>query len=324
MFEGGLALYSDYFTQARTLLRWTGESQKPNGERLPEYTDTRKPAIERQIGSEVPIYPGLEQTKITAGLTLMRDRLGADHPLAKQILGGKTPQARAAELVAGTRLGDPAFRKQLLAGGAAAVKASTDPFIEIARLIEPRARELRTRYDNEVLAVERDAYAKIAQAVFATAGESAYPDATFTLRLSYGAVKGFVNENGQKITPFTQFRGLYARADQHGMKPPYKYPERWAKARSTLDLNTPYNFVTTNDIVGGNSGSPVINVRGELVGLIFDGNIQSLPGYFIYDGAVNRAVAVDVRGMTEALRKVYQAESLVSELTSAMATASVQ
>jgi hypothetical protein len=324
MFEGGLGVYSDYFTYARTLLRWTAESQKPNGERLPEYTDTRKAAIERQLGSEVPVYPGFERAKLTVGLTLMRDKLGADHPLVTQILAGKTPDARAAELVANTRLGDPAVRKQLLAGGAAAVAASTDPFIELARLVEPRARELRNKYDNEVIAVERDAYGKIAQAVFATEGESAYPDATFTLRLSYGAVKGFVNENGQTITPFTDIRGLYVRADQHGQKPPYKYPESWAKARSSLNLSTPYNFVTTNDIVGGNSGSPVINARGELVGLIFDGNIQSLPGYFVYDGGVNRAVAVDVRAMIEAMRKVYQAEALVSELLSAVAAPTVR
>jgi hypothetical protein len=318
MFEGGLALFSEYFTAARTVLRWSVESAKPNGERLPEYTDVRKPQLERQIGSDAPIYPGLEQARLTASLALMRDKLGADHPLATQILAGKTPDARAAELTAATALGDPAVRKALFAGGAAAVNASKDPFIELARLMEPRARELRTKYDDEVLAVERDAYAKIAQAVFATQGESAYPDATFTLRLSYGAVKSYI-EDGKRVEPFTQFRGLYVRGDEHGLKPPYKYPDSWAKARATLNLNTPFNFVTTNDIVGGNSGSPVINARGELVGLIFDGNIQSLPGYFIYDAAVNRAIAVDVRGMLEALRKVYQAETLVAELAGAVA-----
>ena len=318
MLEGGLALYTDYFTAARTLLRWSTESVKPSGDRLPEYAEVRKPQIERQIGSDAPVYPVLEKSRLTASLALMRDILGADHALAKQILDGKTPEARAEELVSATTLGDPAVRKALFAGGAAAVSASKDPFIELARLIEPRARELRKKYDDEVLAVERDAYAKIAQAVFATQGESAYPDATFTLRLSYGAVKPFV-DNGKKVEPFTQFRGLYVRADEHGMRPPYKYPESWAKARSTLNLNTPFDFVTTNDIVGGNSGSPVINARGELVGLIFDGNIQSLPGYFVYDGAVNRAVAVDVRGMIEALRKVYGAEALVGELAGAVA-----
>jgi hypothetical protein len=313
MFEGGLAFFSDYFTYARTILRWAEESQKPNGERLPEYIDPRKPQIERQIASETPVHPEFQKVRVTAGLSLMRDKLGAEHPLVRQILDGKTPEARAAELVDGTKLGDPAYRKQLFAGGVAAVKASTDPFIEMARLVEPRARELRVKYDNEVLAVERDAYAKIAQAVFATEGESAYPDATFTLRLSYGGVKSY-QDDGTRVAPFTEIRGLYARADQHGHKPPYNLPESWAKAKGKLNLTTPYNFVTTNDIVGGNSGSPVINARGELVGLIFDGNIQSLPGYFVYDGAVNRAVAVDVRGMTEALRKVYGGDALANEL----------
>jgi hypothetical protein len=318
MVEGGLGIYSEYFTMARTLLRWSEESQKPNGERLPEYTDVRKPQIERQIGSDAPIYPGFEKARLTESLVLMRDKLGADHPLVTQVLAGKTPAARATELVEGTRLGDPAVRKQLFAGGAAAVKASDDPFLVVARQIEPRARELRTKYDNEVLGVERDAYAKIAQAVFATQGDSAYPDGTFTLRLSYGSVKSYM-DGGRRVEPFTQLRGLYVRGDEHGLKPPYKYPDSWTKARGTLNLNTPYDFVTTNDIVGGNSGSPVINAKGELVGLIFDGNIQSLPAYFFYDATVNRAVAVDVRGMVEALRKVYQAEALVSELTAAIA-----
>lgn len=316
LLEGGLGVYSEYFTHARTLLRWAEENQKPNGDRLPEYTDIRKPQIERQIGSDVPVFPGLEKAKLGVALALMQDRLGADHTLVKQILAGKAPDARAAELVESTKLGDPAVRKQLLAGGAAAVTASTDPFMEIARLVEPRARELRKKYDNEVLAVERDAYAKIAQAVFATQGDAAYPDATFTLRLSYGAVKSY-QEDGKRIDPFTQVRGLFVRGDQHGLRPPYRYPESWTKARGALDLNVPFNFVTTNDIVGGNSGSPVINARGELVGLIFDGNIQSLPGYFVYDAAVNRAVAVDARGMLEALRKVYHADAIVNELSTA-------
>jgi hypothetical protein len=316
MFEGGLAFFSDYFTYARTLVRWAEESRKPNGERLPEFTDARRPQIERQLGSEAPVYPDFEQARIATGLTLMREHLGADHPLVKQILRDQSPEVRARELVAGTKLGDPAYRKQLFAGGSAAVTATTDSFIEMARLIEPRARELRVKYDNEVLAVERDAYAKIAQAVFATQGDNAYPDATFTLRLSFGGVKSY-EEDGKRVSPYTEIRGLYARADQHAHKPPYQLPDSWAKAKGKLTLTTPYNFVTTNDIVGGNSGSPVINARGELVGLIFDGNIQSLPGYFVYEGNVNRSVAVDVRGMLEALRKVYGAEALAKELVGA-------
>ena len=312
-FESGLAFYTNYFNLARTLVRWAEESQKPNGQRLPEYADARKAAIERQMASETPIHAGAEQAKLEATLTMMTKYVGADHVLVKQVLGGKTPKARAAELIAGTTLGDPATRKALLAGGKAAIEASADSMIQLAKLVDARSRELRTKYDNEVLAVERDAYAKIAQAVFATQGDAAYPDGTFTLRLSYGQVKGYL-ENGKHVAPFTEIRGLYVRGDEHKQKPPYKIVDSWMKARATLNPTTPYNFVSTNDIVGGNSGSPVINVKGELVGLIFDGNIQSLPGYFVYDAAVNRAVSVDSRGMLEALRKVYGANSVADEL----------
>lgn len=314
LFESGLALYSQYFTTARALVRWADESSKPNGRRLPEYSDARKASLERQLGSAAPVYPGVEQAKLGAGLAVMLKQLGADHALVKSILAGQTPAARAAELVAGTKLGDPAARKALFAGGKAAVEASTDPFIALAKLVDPRSRELRTKYDNEVLGVERDAYARIAQAVFATQGDSAYPDGTFTLRLSYGQVKGYT-ENGQQISPFTEFRGLYVRGDQHKQQPPYKVPDSWMKARGAVKPTTPFDFVSTNDIVGGNSGSPVINAVGELVGLIFDGNIQSLPGYFVYDGSVNRAVSVDSRGMLEALKVVYKADAIVAELS---------
>ncbi|MBY0494193.1 MAG: S46 family peptidase [Cyanobacteria bacterium] len=318
-FESGLGPYTQYFTLARTLVRWADESAKPNGQRLPEYADARKAAIERQIGSTAPTHPGVQQAELEAGFTVMQQMLGADHALVKQILAGKTPKARAAELVAGTKMGDPAVRKALFAGGKAAIAASKDPFIELARLVDPRARELRTKYDNEVLGVERDAYAKIAQSAFATQGNAAYPDGTFTLRLSYGQVKGYM-ENGKNVTPFTELRGLYVRGDEHKQKPPYKIADSWMKARAAVNPTTPFDFVSTNDIVGGNSGSPVINVKGELVGLIFDGNIQSLPGYFIYDQAVNRAVSVDARGMLEALRVVYKANWIADELTGANST----
>ncbi len=318
VFESGLGMNTQYFTLARTLLRWADESTKPNGQRLPEYSDARKAAIERQMASSAPIFPGVEQAKLEACLAVMQQMVGADHPLVKQILAGKSPKARAAEMVAGTKLGDAAARKALLAGGKAAVAASNDPFIELARIVDARARELRTKYDNEVLAVERDAYSKIAQAVFATQGDAAYPDGTFTLRLSYGQVKGYM-ENGKQISPFTEVRGLYVRGDEHKQKPPYKIADSWMKARATVNPTTPFDFVSTNDIVGGNSGSPVINAKGELVGLIFDGNIQSLPGYFVYDEAVNRAVSVDSRVILEALRAVYKASWIADELVGAAA-----
>ena len=312
-FESGLGFFTSYFNFARTLVRSADENAKPNGQRLPEYGDARKAAIERQMASEAPIYPGNEQAKLEASLAMMVKYVGADNALVKQVLAGKTPKERAAELVAGTKMGDAATRKALLAGGKAAIDASNDPMIQLVKLIDARARELRTKYDNEVLAVERDAYSKIAQAVFATQGDAAYPDGTFTLRLSYGQVQGYM-ENGKQVPPFTEFRGLYVRGDEHKHKPPYRIADSWMKARATLNPTTPYNFVSTNDIVGGNSGSPVINVKGELVGLIFDGNIQSLPGYFVYDAVVSRAVSVDSRGILEALRKVYGANSLADEL----------
>lgn len=314
--ESGLGFYTQYFNIARTLVRWADESAKPNGQRLPEYAEARKASIERQMASTAPIFPGMEQAKLAATLNIMVKMLGAEHAMVKQVLAGKAPAERAAELVAGTKLGDPAVRKALFAGGKAAIDASTDPFIELARRIDPRSRELRTKYDNEVLAVERDAYAKIAQAVFATHGDAAYPDGTFTLRLSYGQVKGYL-ENGKPVTPFTEVRGLYIRGDEHKQKPPYKIADSWINARAAINPTTPFDFVSTNDIVGGNSGSPVINVKGELVGLIFDGNIQSLPGYFIYDQAVNRAVSVDSRVILEALRVVYKAKWIADELTGA-------
>ena len=312
-FESGLGAYTQYFTLARTLVRWTDENAKPNGQRLPEYSDARKAAIERQMASEAPIYPGVEQAKLAAGLKVMEQQLGEDNALVVKILAGKSPKDRAAELVAGTKMGDAATRKALLSGGKAAIAASKDPFIELARLVDARARELRTKYDNEVLGVERDAYSKIAQSVFATQGDAAYPDGTFTLRMSYGQVKGY-REAADEVKPFTDVSGLFQRGDANERMPPYRYPDSWRRARGRIAMDTPLNLVSTNDIAGGNSGSPLINARGEIVGLIFDGNIHSLPGYFVYDGALNRAVSVDARAIVQALKTVYKAERIVKEI----------
>jgi hypothetical protein len=240
--------------------------------------------------------------------------LGPDHAIVKVALEGNTPEARAAELVAGTGLGDVAARKQLAAGGAAAIAASTDSMIKLARALDADARAARKRYEDNVTSVERAAYAKIAQAVFAVQGASAYPDGTGTLRLSFGAIRGY-REDGKSVPPFTNFAGLYERAGQHRSQPPYRPPARWLDRQRALNLQTPFDLVSTNDIVGGNSGSPVVNRNGELVGLIFDGNIQSLPSYFAYDDTVSRAVAVDSRAIVEALRKVYGADQLADELT---------
>ncbi len=282
VFENGLGMNTQYFTLARTLLRWADDSTKPNGQRLPDTRMRAKPRSSGRWPRQRRSFPASSRPSWKLHFAVMQQLVGADHPLVARIIGGKSPKVRAAEMVTGTRIGDASVRKALLAGGKAAVAASNDPFIELARLVDARARELRTKYDNEVLAVERDAYSKIAQAVFATQGDAAYPDGTFTLRLSYGQVKGYM-ENGRQVSPFTQLRGLYGRGDEHKQKPPYKIADSWMKARGAVNATTPFNLVSTNDIVGGNSGSPLINAKGELVGLIFDGNIQSLPGYFIYD-----------------------------------------
>ncbi len=303
-----------YFGFARTLVRLAAENEKPNAERLPEFTDARRASLELALYSPAPIHDDFEKLKLADALAYMVELLGADNPLAKQVLSGKTPEARAAELIEGTKLKDVAYRKELATGGAKAIAASTDPMIALARTIDPKARELRARYENEVTSVERANYAKIARALFETEGTKLYPDATFTLRLSYGAVKGYT-ENGKRVTPFTTLGGLYDRAAQFKQAFPYNLPPRWMEKKSAINPSTPFNFVTTDDIIGGNSGSPTINKNGELIGLIFDGNIQSLVGDYIYDESVNRAISVDVRAMTEVLRKVFDAKEIADELT---------
>jgi len=305
---------STFFDFARTLVRLAAENEKPNAERLPEYTDARRASLELALYSPAPIHEDFEKLKLADSLAFMVELLGADNALVKQVLDGKSPEARANELIASTKLEDVEFRKELAKGGKAAIDASTDPIIVVTRLIDAKAREARTRYESEVTGVERANYSKIARARFVTEGTKLYPDATFTLRLSYGAVEGYM-ENGKKVPPFTTLGGLYARADSFKQEFPYNLPPRWLEKKKDLNLNTPFNFVSTNDIIGGNSGSPSINQNGELVGLIFDGNIQSLVGDFIYDGSVNRAISVDSRGMLEVLKKVFNANEIAAELT---------
>jgi hypothetical protein len=246
-----------------------------------------------------------EKINLTESLTFMQKYLGADHAIVKRILGDKTPEARATELVDKCRLTDPEIRTLLQAGGRATIDASSDPMIALARSLEPDAQAINKRYEDEVASVQATAYPKIGQAVFVVDGAKAYPDATGTLRLSYGAVKSYL-EDGKRIPPYTYFAGLYDRSAQHNGQPPYDL--------AALDLTTPFDLVSTNDIVGGNSGSAVVNKKGELVGLVFDGNIQSLPGYFIYEEAINRAVSVDSRGIIEAFRKIYKADALADEI----------
>ncbi len=301
------------FGYARTLVRLADENEKPDAQRLPEFTNTRRAALEAALYSTAPIYDDVEKTKLANSLMFMQNEFGGSNPLVAEILKGKTPTARAAELIEGTKLKDVEFRKQLAAAGKKGIEDSNDPMIDLARDIDKESRAVRKRYEEEVVAVERTNYAKIAHALFEDQGTKLYPDATFTLRLSYGAVKGY-RENGKFVPPFTTLGGLFARSNQYHHAFPYNLPSRWTSRRALINLKTPFNFVSTNDIVGGNSGSPAINRNAELVGLIFDGNIQSLVGNFEYDESVNRSISVDSRGMLEVLRKVFKADETVNEL----------
>jgi hypothetical protein len=306
------AFYSTLFEYARRLLRHGDEMTKPNGERFPEFRDSYKESLELELFSASPVYDDYEIVKLTDSLTDMSEQFGADDPLVKQVLAGKSPVERARELVTGTKLKDVALRKQLYAGGAAAVSAAKDPMIELARMIDGPAREARKVYEAQD-EVKQQAYAEIAKARFALGGIGSYPDATFTLRLSYGTVRGY-DEGGKKIAALTNTAGLYQRGTEHNNQPPFDIPKRWLDRKSKLNPNTPFNFVSDADIIGGNSGSPVVNKSNEFVGIIFDGDIQSLVLDCIFSDKQARAVSVDSAAITEALRKVYDAQPLLDEL----------
>jgi hypothetical protein len=306
-FRGDLPRY------ARDIVRAANQKEKPNDQRMREYQDTQLPTLEHRLFSTAPVYKGLDVVLLSESLAEMRDELGADNPDVQKALAGKTPEERAKELMDGTKLEDVAARKQLFEGGITAVNASTDPLIVLMREIEPDAEALHTRNENEVQAVLRQGGANIGKALFAQKGLSVPPDATFTLRLSYGAVKGYML-NGKHVPWFTTMGGVYEHAAAHGSKLPYQLPESWLKYKSALNLKTPLDTVSTADIIGGNSGSPVINQAGEVVGIVFDGNIEMLAGNFEYSDKVARAVEVDSRGITEALRRIYHADALLKEL----------
>ncbi|HSS20055.1 MAG TPA: S46 family peptidase [Pyrinomonadaceae bacterium] len=305
--------YSTLFGYARALVRLADENGKPDAERLPEFRNQRRAGLEAALYSTAPVYDDFEKAKLTSSLALMQSEYPANSSILKEVLKGQSPAARAAGLIEGTKLKDVEYRRQLAASGRTGIDQSKDPMIELARAIDKESRAARERYEEEVLAVERGAYAKIAHALFEEKGTSVYPDATFTLRLSYGAVKGY-REDGKWITPFTTLGGLYARSNEYHHAFPYNLPPRWIAQRRFVNQRVPFNFVSTNDIIGGNSGSPTINKNRELVGLIFDGNIQSLVGNFEFDESVNRSISVDVRGMIEVLRKVFKADALANEL----------
>ena len=304
------------FGYARTLVRLAEESEKPSAQRLPEFQDARRSSLEAALYADVPFYADFEKLKLANSLEFMQSVYGPTHPLVQTVLKGKSPEARAAELIDGSKLNNAEFRKQLATAGRKSIDESNDPMIELARSIDKEARADRRRYEEEVISVERAGYGKIARALFDTEGTKLYPDATFTLRLSYGAVKGYM-ENGKSVPAFTTLGGLYERAASFNHKFPYVLPPRWMEKKAAVDLKTPFNFVSTNDITGGNSGSPTINKDRELVGLIFDGNIQSLVGSFDYDESVNRSISVDSRAMLEVLRKIFNANEVADELTKA-------
>jgi len=298
---------------ATIIVRYVVESKKPDAARIPGYHDSELGELRFRLFSPAPVYKDLEETLVAAGLRWSAEALGPDDEFLKIVLAGESPEAAARKLIGGTKLADPEFRKSLIDGGAKAVERSTDPLIVLARKLDPMMRsDEKWRRDN-IESVLAAASAKIAKARFAAFGKSAYPDATFTLRLSYGKAVGFPM-NGTAAPWKTTLYGLYDRALGFGDSGDFKLPGRFWERRDRLDLSTPVNFVSTCDIIGGNSGSPVVNRKGELVGLIFDGNIDSLPGRFIYDDAKNRAVAVHCAYMLEGLRKLYDAEALAGEI----------
>ena len=313
MLENGQAFNSASFAIARILLRASEELPQPSGERLREFGDARLDSLKHQLFSDEPIYEDLETLKLADSLTHFATTYGSDHPLVKKVLAGKSPSERAYELVSGSKVRDVATRKKLFEGGDSAINAAKDPMIELAKSIDSDARAVRKRFETEVEEPKRQAASAIAKARFALDGTNTYPDATFTLRLSFGTVKGFTDQ-GEKVEPFTHIKGLFERSKAHNNRPPFDLPERWVERKAKLDLGTPFNFICTADIIGGNSGSPVVNKNGEVVGLIFDGNIQSLVLDFIFEDEKARAVSVDSRAMIEALRKVYDAGPLADEL----------
>lgn len=310
MEEARAGMFSDLFGYARALVRAAQERTKPNSDRLPEYTDSRLPLLEKRVLDNQPVYPELEQVLLEFWLTKLREHLTADAPGTKVFLGKQSPEELAAEL-SKSRLADADYRKKLWDGGLAAIQASDDPMIKYVLATDAASRAIRTEYETKVTGPTDRASEKIARAQFAIYGTSIYPDATFSLRLTYGKVEGW-NENGTPVPPFTYFKGLWERATGQA---PFALAPKWVDAQNKVNPETVFDFATNNDIIGGNSGSPVIDARGQVIGAVFDGNIHSLGGAFGFDDTQNRAVAVSTAAITEALRNVYGRTALVDELT---------
>ena len=308
----GVAINSQLYNIALELVQMAEEDQKPSGERLPEFSDAGRESLLQQLYSEAPIYTDLDQTLLGDSIAKTLEQRGFDDPVCQKILAGKSPADRAAELISGTELLSVEARRKIAAGGIQAINDSKDPMIMLAKIVNPPIRRIRSITD-QLDEQDKQAYALIAEAKFATQGTSAYPDATFTLRLAFGPVKGY-EQDGQQIPAWTNMGGAFEHEKQHEGQTDYKLPESWKKAESKLSKTTPFNFVSTADIIGGNSGSPVVNKAGELVGLIFDGNVQSLSGNYVYTDKQARSVSVHSSAIREALQVVYGADNIVKEL----------
>ena len=314
LLETGHAFYSPLFGTARHCVRMGDELPKKSADRLREYRDSNLESLKYQLYSPAPLYPELERAKLSASLTFLAENLGGEHPTVKLVMAGKNPAARADELVAGTKLFDPAERRRLVGAGKDAIDASKDPLILLAKAIDAEARKFRTRYETEVEEPERQAYALLAGVQFLTGGNDIAPDATFTLRLAFGTVQGY-EVGGAKLNFHTTFGEAFDKSAKLDGKEPFDLPKRWLDGRDTLDLKTPFNFVSTADTIGGNSGSPVLNRAGELIGINFDRNRHGLVRNFVYTDVQARHVAVHSKAVLEALRKLYPAAPLVKELT---------
>ena len=308
--EGGAGFNSRLFRYARALVRAAAEREKPNTERLREYTDASLPRLRQTLAAPAPVYPELERLTLSFGLERMREWLGPDHAQVRALLAKDSPDSLAESLVGSTKLGDPAARLALWDGGRAAIEASTDPMIKLARDVDATARALRKRLEDEVEAPISRAEEKIARARFKLYGTQVYPDATFTLRLNFGTVQAW-KEKGVQLSPYTRLGTAFARSTQQA---PFRLPDSFTRVKEKLDMNTPVNVSTNNDIVGGNSGSALLDARGDVVGLMFDGNIHSISGAYWFDTVKNRSIAVHPAIMREALTKVYDAGAILTEL----------
>jgi hypothetical protein len=312
LLEGAQGFNCDSYRIARALLRAGDERPKPNGERLREYSDSGKVSLELSLFSEKPIYTDVETLTLSDSLTFLAGELGDDDPIVKQILAGKSPRDRAVELINTTKVRDVPFRKKLYEGGATAVTAASDPMIELARLVDSPARALRKVADEQG-EIEEQAHAAIARARNTMSGNNGYPDATFTLRLSFGTVKDY-QEDAKPVSAITTIEGLYQRAAEMKDRPPFDLPQVWQDRKSKVDMTTPLNFVSTCDIIGGNSGSPVVNRAGEFIGIIFDGNLESLPWDYAFSDKQGRAISVASPAILESLNNIYDAKPLATEL----------